>query len=131
LRQQAARILEETDASGTQEQREFLQHQIGGVLDGERVEFLNKYQGSITNYARNFTAKTKTYVGFPEAIALAHHLQRPIAIITPTTEAEIQRLAALNSHYHPADMVLVALPNFELRVRQYFIQYFLFNINYS
>lgn len=118
MRRQASLTLEQIDANGTQPQREFINDQISGTLRTGRTEYLNKYQGNITNYARNFTAKNKTYAGLPEAIALAHHLQREIAIITPQSEAEQQRLLAMHGNYYPTDMVFVCLPNLEFRVRK-------------
>lgn len=120
MRRQAAAILEYIDINGKQELRDRMRDQIAGTLIGGEPEFHNKYQGSITTYARNFTAKTKTYVGIPEALALAYHLKREIAIITPQSEQAQQQQAARLGLYFAIDMVFVCLPNFETRVKIFY-----------
>lgn len=118
MRKEAAAILEQLDNNGTQDQREFMQEHISSIFNGGVPEFFNRYQGSITNYARNYTAKRQTYCGAPEALALAHHLNRTIVIIKQQPEAEQERQLQLG--HTPKDMLFAYLPNFETRVRNYF-----------
>jgi hypothetical protein len=79
LRQLTAQRLEQLD---TEDNREWLEHAAVGIFD-DPAEFGRRFGGSITRYARQYTATPREYAGSLEAMALANHLQRTIIIIRP------------------------------------------------
>lgn len=77
----------EIDNTWAADKKEAFITMIADELLGGMVEFKQRY-GSISNYARNYTAINNKYVGHPEAMAMAKFLQRPIAIITPPSDSK-------------------------------------------
>lgn len=118
LRDNAAAELIKIDTTGTLEMKARLIDMIAGVLIGGMSEFEIRFGKSIGNYARRYTALNKKFAGAPEAMVMAHYLQRTIAIITPPTDTERRRQLAMGNP-NPPDMIFVYLPDFSMRVQKY------------
>lgn len=65
---------------------------IMGCLQGGQPEFQLKYRTSITNYARNYTAKDGSYAGMPEAFTMATCIGRPVAVIVAPTPGKARAI---------------------------------------